>query len=439
MVLRSFKVLEANQTFGNPDLAMSLGQLNGEVSPSKPRILSHLKSVNGICHQRNQSSLILIDSTSPHTKLVKKMVRSVDDDDDAWMVSTSSSSSSSSSSNYSRDEVDGSDDESDLEFALLDGETTSCWENESTQQPQQQLLNIEDDLRLEHHSQPNKQINISKIKDWLALYADFVSKTGNQEILLKLLQWSLWLLGAFTATILSNQEFRNVPHWITKISYDICYARYVTRLLGLPVALEGAMSGSWASSSFTKNENFDRKYQTIGHILAYSMVAYYPAEHVAFFLWMNPNAESFLNLSAEVWFYISMRCWLVYLLAESAQCMIKYYELRQHKVSMQKSKKDDIYYSQQCSKNTLDFKPNRTDLSNGENNDNTTIDITPIELNDEIYNIIMLLVRNTFYLLPCIHWSMSSWDTNPWLPDLMVNGLMWSEAVLCLYQAIRNS
>jgi hypothetical protein len=66
-------------------------------------------------------------------------------------------------------------------------------------------------------------------------------------------------------------------------------------------------------------------------------------------------------------------------------------------------------------------------------------DITPKELNDEMYNVMLLFVRNLFYIAPCTNWSMSNWDTDPLLSDIALNGLMWMEAVICLYQAIYNN
>jgi hypothetical protein len=351
----------------------------------------------------------------------------LDDCDDFWMVATSCSSTS-STSNMSCADEDENDCESDVESASMNFETNTFWTNE--------IVNLLDIATYEpkfDHQTTNKtkyrrQIKLTRIKELLAFYSNFVYKTGNQDIILKLMQWSLWLIGAFSPMLLPGHKFNNLPQWITKISYDICYARYVTRLLGLPIAIEGALSGSWASCSYTNNAKYDSIYRVIGHILAYSMIAYYPVEHVAFFLWMNPNAETILDMPADVWFYMSMRCWLVYLVTESLQCMLKYFELSRYKVLVLQSKKNDLVRSPQY--------PTSNAFSN---DDDSKSEVTPKELDGEIYNVVLLLVRNSLYLLPCIHWSLTTWDTNPWLPDTMVNGLMWSEAVLSLYQAIQNS
>jgi hypothetical protein len=36
--------------------------------------------------------------------------------------------------------------------------------------------------------------------------------------------------------------------------------------------------------------------------------------------------------------------------------------------------------------------------------------------------------------LPCINWSLPNWDIDPMLPENVVNGLMWLESIVCLYQ-----
>jgi hypothetical protein len=48
------------------------------------------------------------------------------------------------------------------------------------------------------------------------------------------------------------------------------------------------------------------------------------------------------------------------------------------------------------------------------------------------------LIRDVLYLLPAIHWSLPNWDTKPWLSNDVVNGLCWLEAVVGMYQNIRN-
>jgi Peroxisomal biogenesis factor 11 (PEX11) len=398
-----------------------------------------------------------------------------DEDESTWLISTSSSSSGTDHSLTSDDDENDvesipNDSDSDNQFDRYEfDESSVLWKNDdnqqfhrrqqhqsqhgkcnnpttaisSSQQQQQQQQKLELPQTKKHFYGTIK----TTIHGYLTFYADFTAKAKHQEILLKVLQWSLWLIGACllsTTTSFTNNNNNNnttnlLPQWMQKLSYDVCYARYVTRLLGLPVALEGAMSGSWATSCYKnnkKNQRLETLYQRIGLLLAYSMVAYYPVEHVAFFLWMNPNAETILNMPAETWFYISMRCWLLYLIVETVQCVIKCNELQHYKNMMQQSKKTDRKErTRSCGVVVV------TLVDDNDDDDSNTTDeaYTPAELNGEIYNVLLLFIRNLFYIAPCINWSMSTWDTQPLLSDIALNGLMWLESILCLYQAIYNA
>jgi hypothetical protein len=48
------------------------------------------------------------------------------------------------------------------------------------------------------------------------------------------------------------------------------------------------------------------------------------------------------------------------------------------------------------------------------------------------------LVRDLLFTLPAIHWSLPHWDTDPWLPEPIVNTLMWLESVVCMVQSIAS-
>ena len=418
-----------------------------------------------------------------------------DESDNTWLVANSISSTSSEHS------IDSEDDENDLESIFNESESRSntihldkfakVWNNDifsddqiDSLQHQHQYPVSDHDININHLYNANnldssQQIDTqpisflekskSRIHGYLSVYSEFITKTKHQEILLKLLQWSVWLVGA--CLISSSSSNGLLPHWFQKLSYDICYARYVTRLLGLPVALEGAMSGSWAMScSVQKNASLEATYRFLGLILAYSMVVYYPVEHVAFFLWMNPNAETVWNLPAATWFYMSMRCWLVYLVAEMIQCIVKYNELQQHQRTVQQLKKMDINENNNSRDNhhhmNVKKKPSlvqqlqqfivpRINISEettkrysdkehhlydtNKECDSMDYNVTPMELNDEMYNVQLLFIRNLFYFAPCMNWSMSTWDTDPLLSDMSLNGFMWMEAVICFYQAIYNA
>jgi hypothetical protein len=41
------------------------------------------------------------------------------------------------------------------------------------------------------------------------------------------------------------------------------------------------------------------------------------------------------------------------------------------------------------------------------------------------------LVRDALFFLPCLQWSLTNWDTDPWLSENFVNMRMWIESVVC--------
>jgi Peroxisomal biogenesis factor 11 (PEX11) len=256
----------------------------------------------------------------------------------------------------------------------------------------------------------------NKAKDWLVFYVNFTSLSGNQEKLLKLLQWSLWMIGAcigFQFPI-AGLEF---GAWLQKMSCDVCYARYVTRLLGLPSAVEGAITGSWAVTS-SDNQRLDQVYRVFGKILAIVMIGYYPTELVAFALWMKPTANgTVFSLPADTWFYWSMRFWLVYLITELVQSCVQYAELnRQRSLLFQRKKTDTIATPPLC---------------------NAVQQLRSIDA--QMNSVRILLVCDSLYLLPCLHWSLPASDTQPWLPLTLVSSLMWAESVVCLYHALSTA
>ncbi len=427
-----------------------------------------------------------------------------DDSDISWLVATSSTASTTSSENS----IGSEDDEHDLESCSSDPIHNSERRRRRKSHHKSDFLNknerIETQIPVDYHQHqhqhqqtPQRQhetyaihrykntsqvdairqashqnvhlfsVTKTRIHGYLCFYSEFIAKAHNQENLLKLLQWSMGFIGAVLASSSLNHSLL-LPQWILTLSYDICYARYVTRLLGLPVALEGAMSGSWAtSSSVQKNPSLDTTYRIIGHLLACSMVLYYPAEQAAFFLWMNPSAETIFHIPASTWFYTSMRCWLVYIVVEMIQCVIKYSELQKHEFAMQQSKKTDDYHEstdnsirikapsppqplqqqqlflrKSTSPDKLVTTHDNTVYGHAAVDDNKDRDdeeiavVTFMELNQEIYSVMLLFIRNLCYIVPCIHWSMSTWDTDPLLSDVALNAFMLLEAVLCLYQAI---
>jgi DMSO/TMAO reductase YedYZ heme-binding membrane subunit len=46
------------------------------------------------------------------------------------------------------------------------------------------------------------------------------------------------------------------------------------------------------------------------------------------------------------------------------------------------------------------------------------------------------ILRNIFYILPCVHWSLPNWERKPWLKEGVLNGLLLAESITCIYQSI---
>lgn len=226
---------------------------------------------------------------------------------------------------------------------------------------------------------------------FLQWYSRFSGSTAHQDKLLKLIQWTLSLLSS--------------TPWPKRVALEISFARYVTRLLELPLALDAVAHDSWVARSSRPSTQV--WYRWMGRVLAGSMLLYYPAEHMAYVLWMKPKSERAEQCTAwswvpdwkaEKWSYWSCRCWCVYIVAEMVQNLLQLREL---------AVEDD---------------------EDGEKNKSSRVVDTQLQL-----------ARNSLFLLPAIHWSLPSWDTAPWLRDNTVTWLMWAEAVLSFYQAYRKS
>lgn len=227
---------------------------------------------------------------------------------------------------------------------------------------------------------------LRKYKDilirWLRFYVRFLQTSPfHQDRLLKALQWTLWL----ASTVALDTGKTRASAALSKLSTELSFARYATRLLELPTAVEAAITGSWTTVSSSRP-----KFTTwMGSCLSWSMIGYYPLELAAYVLWMLPSNMQTPEVSqkASQFSAISCRFWLLYIVADAAQCSV---------------------------------------LQNEQKTENGKTHLR------------LQLLRNALFLLPAIHWSLPNWDTKPWLPSKTVNGLMWVEAMVSLYQTSRS-
>lgn len=229
------------------------------------------------------------------------------------------------------------------------------------------------------HKDPSRQAPAisQRIGRILQAYVKFTSSAANQDKILKVFQYSLWLLARF-----HSKSYRSA---LEKLSDEICWTRYVNRFFGFPASVDGALSGSWASP------------KVLGKALAWTMIGYYPLEHLAYLKWRVPEicfpgrSDSSLATKASAW---SCRFWLAYIVLDI---------LRSTVVLPSSVEKDD--------------------------------DKVPLEASQTER---LQIVRNVLFFLPAVNWSLPKWDTDPLLSTGVCNTLMWLESVACLYQGLSS-
>lgn len=217
----------------------------------------------------------------------------------------------------------------------------------------------------------------------LVHYNRFIGSGANQDKGLKLFQWTLWLF---------SRVYPSRKAALIKTSGDISFARYLLRFYGFPSSLEAIFNRSWEDGKTTLGG-------VTGKLMAWAMLGYYPLEHVAYVRWTSPELLSNQYNANKLSAY-SCRFWLVYLLAEMTQTVMRLRRL----------------YREQDEK------------------DETAL----VTLQQSIRNEQLQLARSALFTVPCIHWALPKWDTDPWLSEGCCNGLMWLESVVSMYQAIRS-
>jgi len=232
------------------------------------------------------------------------------------------------------------------------------------------------------------QTKSSSIDSFLQHTVKFTSSAANQDKGLKLFQWTL---------LLASKLFhsKNKREGVAKVSTDISFARYLLRFYGLPACIEAIRSGSWGGSS--------KWSKLLGKAMAWSMLVYYPLEHVAYLKWTSPHVVP-KSIRANQWSAISCRFWLVYLVCEMIQSVLHLREMEKNRETLRQHDDDK---SDQVA-----------------------------QLTRSMTNTELQLVRSALFTLPCLEWSLPRWDTHPWLDTSVVNGLMWLESVVSMYQSV---
>eukprot|EP00980_Cylindrotheca_fusiformis_P008074 scaffold1722_cov120-Cylindrotheca_fusiformis.AAC.4 len=149
--------------------------------------------------------------------------------------------------------------------------------------------------------------------------------------------------------------------------------------------MEGVSSGSWGSP------------KAFGKAMAWTMIGYYPLEHLAYLKWKAPEicmpsrSDSRLAAKFSAW---SCRFWLAYLVLD----------ILRSRNALLKTEKDE---------ETAAGEASRTER--------------------------IQILRNALFFLPAINWSLPNWDTKPILSSGVCNGLMFLESIVCLHQGISNT
>jgi len=256
----------------------------------------------------------------------------------------------------------------------------------------------------------------AQLCQYLKCYASFCWSSANQELLLKFLQWSLWMLGNTSMLLRVVDHPTPFQDWMTAVSDQLAWARYALRLLGLPSAIEAALTNSWCSDPSSK------VYRLLGRFLAWSMVFYYPTEAVAYLQWNRPPSlveESSYWFAPLQWSGISCCFWCIYVIADLLQCFLQLLELDRRKRSMRQTKKLDAPSSAPAistSNNTAHHAQQRL-----------------------LIHVQVQTARNCLQLLPSIQYSLPAFGmpSSFWHP-YTINTLMWSESVVGICQALRN-
>lgn len=253
----------------------------------------------------------------------------------------------------------------------------------------------------------------------LEKYVAFISDSWNQDKLLKFMQYSSWMLSRYHKA----QSLRVLPlpplvlqqswephhqhhHHVTSqealayLSTEVGWARYVTRLLGFPMALKYVLT----LHHDVKEEEEDgvASIDLEECATAWGLLFYYAFEGVSYMKWKTPEwtAPSFGDeyRIAEQACSMSCRGWFLYLFVDLIRSIRTVRQSYAAKTTTTNDDDDTHHYSATWEK--------------------------------------FQILRNILLLGPALHWSMPHWDIQPWMQEDMYQSLMWLESVVCLTQAI---
>jgi hypothetical protein len=250
----------------------------------------------------------------------------------------------------------------------------------------------------------NKRPRLPWLGSFLRRYTAAVGQSVHQDRLLKTLQYTLWWYAQLATA---------KPQAATTLATQVSWARFVTRLTDWPTALEAVWNDSWISLHDDDDDNaggaLTRLGRGCGRLLAWSMLVYYPAEHMALLQWQLPTSLGRIQRVAERASAWSCRAWLVYLLTDIFQSTLALRQQQQQQQARRRRRQLEATHQEDPDKG--DDHPCRPTKKQ-----------------------VVALARNVLFVLPALHWSLPQWDRQPWLKSTTVNTFMWMEALLSLYQ-----
>lgn len=257
----------------------------------------------------------------------------------------------------------------------------------------------------------------SRIDEMLEELCYFAGTTGEVDKGIKLISYSCWFLSRCLPSVIRTKDkakrelIQNICVGLRKVYTELFMARYAPRLFGIPTCIEGIRNGSWVGSEYK-----DERLRHTGKFMAWCMLFYYPLEHIAYARWVAPEL---IDADAEQFSAWSCRAWALYVIADIVASLLKIKELRENDEDIRK-KLANMKTSYSKSDGKVQTKEWEEELE---------------QLDRKRYSEKLQLWRNAFYFLPLVNWSLSNWETDPWLPEDVRNGLMLAESVTCIWQS----
>mmetsp|Transcript_5915 Transcript_5915/g.11194 ORF Transcript_5915/g.11194 Transcript_5915/m.11194 type:complete len:322 (+) Transcript_5915:89-1054(+) len=251
---------------------------------------------------------------------------------------------------------------------------------------------------------------------------------------IKLLGYTCEMASVFLSMTSSSPS---LAKGLADVHLNMSFSRYAIRLLnGLPMSLVAAAEGSWETPDISGVEEYVEGDEVEEHLrpgraalwasktLSWSMLGYYPTEFLAFAKWQFPGLlhdstppprragdGPLTKLLAAVrdgrnwrdgnwWSSVSCGFWLWYIVADIVVQVDKIRRLKAVIEAIEGSDKD-------AAGKDSTVKRLRAELGAAQN----------------------MLLRESLFLLPGVHYALPGWATDPLLPRWAVGGLMFGEAV----------